>query len=136
MGRGLSDLQKHILAGAYDGYRVSRREKHHAMRPHITAGEVVYSWLGGDKLPMYRGRIFGYDYTFNPTGVRYEYKWQTDEQRRQYQTAYAVACKALKRLEQRGLITRYETPQYKPGYILTEQGLVIAAPLYEAEYAE
>lgn len=136
MGRGLSDLQKRILASAYDVYRLNQRMTNwRKERPHITAQHVVYFMLGGDKLPKYRGN-FGYDETFNPTGVLYNFNWFTDEQHRQYKTAYAVACKSLKRLEQRGFLERHEASSYKPGYRLTEQGLVIAAPFYEAVYSE
>ena len=135
MGRGLSELQRAILALAYRN-RLDRLE-------HAKTGDEVYT-RGVYSIDLYYAEVLREHFGWEVRG----YSWRPEREsrpcwgqsfsmreigERRYRSAQASLSRAVLRLEARGLVERRH--HYLAGLDLTERGVDVARSLAEDQPA-
>lgn len=110
MGRGLSPLQRHILLLAHDNREAGRS----GQGPDIHTAEIIATVYG---FPVPSGR--------DPRDSRHQTFSREEIGTQAYGAAAAAVSRTLRRLEERGLLTRHT----RAGGRLTEAGHQTAAGL-------
>ena len=113
MGRGLSDMQKAALRIAYEAKQAGKRyTKGGHERPQVEPWELLSQWY---KWPV--RDTYGLHFRTSDIGEA------------EYQAGKAAASRAVRRLEERGLVRRQWFPYTGHGYELTEEGERVAREL-------